>query len=238
MNPSVSPAPSGNLAIVYQEVITSIVRLRTGRQAVADPAFFRNQFREALKVAHEEARNRGYSDEANRDARFATVAFLDESILNLRSAVFADWARKPLQEELFGIHVAGEIFFKNLERLLGQVDSQPLGDVLEVYLLCLALGFAGRYSVSTGGELRNIRKHLLDRLHRIRGTNQELAPAWRPEKPATPEPTGDPWVKRLVVVCAACVVLTLVLYGVYWASLSSGVSEIRSSRAVAAGGNQ
>ena len=47
------------------------------------------------------------------------VAFLDESILNLRNPVFADWPRKPLQEELFGHHMAGEIFFQNLQPLAG-----------------------------------------------------------------------------------------------------------------------
>lgn len=237
MNQPLSSPPSGNLALVYQEALTSIVRLRTGRQAVSDPAFFRNQFREALKVAHEEARNRGYSDEANRDARFAAVAFLDESVLNLRSAVFADWARKPLQEELFGIHVGGEIFFKNLERLLGQVDSPALADVIEVYLLCIALGYAGRYSASGTGELRSIRRHLLERIQRIRGANQDLSPSWKPEKPLAAVATGDPWVKRLAYTCAACVVLTIALYAVYWISLSSGVSEVRASHAVS-GGNQ
>src|SRR5262252_6993294 len=125
-----SPVAGSNLALIYQEALTSIVRVRSGRQAVSDAQYFRNQFREALRLAHDEARLRNYADEADRDARFAVVAFLDESVLNLRSAVFADWVRKPLQEELFGVHVGGEIFFRNLERLMGQVDSPVLADIL------------------------------------------------------------------------------------------------------------
>ncbi len=53
-------------------------------------------------------------------ATFAAVAFLDESMLNSQNPIFADWLRKPLQEELFGTHIAGETFFQNLQQLLGR----------------------------------------------------------------------------------------------------------------------
>ena len=84
------------------------------------------------------------------------VAFLDESILNSRNPLFADWPRKPLQEELFGTHMAGEVFFQNLQKLLGRTDSHELADLLEVYYLCLLLGFGGRYSMGNKGDLRAI----------------------------------------------------------------------------------
>jgi type VI secretion system protein ImpK len=226
-----SPVASSNLALIYQEALTSIVRVRSGRQAVSDAQYFRNQFREALRLAHDEARLRNYSDEADRDARFAVVAFLDESVLNLRSAVFADWVRKPLQEELFGVHVGGEIFFRNLERLMGQVDSPVLADILEVYLLCLALGYAGRYSVSGKGELKTIRETVMQRLRRIRGTRQSLAPSWKPESAEAPPPT-DPWVKRLVYGAMAAVLLVVVLFVVYRLTLNSAVTSVASLSSV------
>jgi len=226
-----SPVANSNLALIYQEALTSIVRVRSGRQAVSDAQYFRNQFREALRLAHDEARLRNYSDEADRDARFAVVAFLDESVLNLRSAVFADWVRKPLQEELFGVHVGGEIFFRNLERLMGQVDSPVLADILEVYLLCLALGYAGRYSVSGKGELKTIRETVMQRLRRIRGTRQSLAPAWKPESAEAPPPS-DPWVKRLVYGAVAAVFLVVVLFVVYRLTLNSAVTSVASLNSV------
>ena len=226
-----SPVASNNLALIYQEALTSIVRVRSGRQAVSDAQYFRNQVREALRLAHDEARLRNYSDEADRDARFAVVAFLDESVLNLQSAVFADWVRKPLQEELFGVHVGGEIFFRNLERLMGQVDSPVLADILEVYLLCLALGYAGRYSVSGKGELKTIRETVMQRLWRIRGGRQSLAPAWKPEN-AEALPPADPWVKRLVYGAVASVLLVIVLFVVYRLTLNSAVTGIASISSV------
>src|SRR5947209_20596435 len=94
----------GNLALAFQEALTSIVRIKANRQNVSDAQEFRQQFIGALKLANEEARKRGYSEEAVQDARFAVVAFLDETVLNLGSGIFSDWARKPLQEELFRVH--------------------------------------------------------------------------------------------------------------------------------------
>ena len=137
-----------NLAYAFQELLTVCERLRSGRQQVTDAETFRRQVREAIKRADAEARGRGYTAEQIRLAIFAVVAFLDESVLNLRSPVFADWPRRPMQEELFGLHVAGEVFFQNVQKLLGMTDSPELADVLEVYQLCLLLGFAGRYSLS------------------------------------------------------------------------------------------
>ena len=109
-----------NLALIYQEVFTVVMRLRANRQRFGDPEVFRSQIRNALKTAEGEGARRGYEVEDVRVATFAVVAFLDESILNSQNPIFADWQRKPLQEEMFGVHIAGEIFFRNLDRLLGR----------------------------------------------------------------------------------------------------------------------
>jgi type VI secretion system protein ImpK len=87
----------------------------------------------------------GYTSEDVRLAAFAVVALLDESALNARQPALADWARRPLQDELFGGHLAGEWFFQHVEQLLARPDSAALADVLEVHQLVLLLGFRGRY---------------------------------------------------------------------------------------------
>ena len=61
-----------------------------------------------IRMAEQNGKARGYTDEDIHLAIFAVVALLDESILNLRQPVFNEWVRKPLQEELFGRHVAGD----------------------------------------------------------------------------------------------------------------------------------
>ncbi len=217
-----------NLALVFQETLTAIVRLRTNRQVVTDPELFRGQMREALKAADQEARKRAYTGEQSRLAIFATVAFLDESILNLQQPVFAQWPRKPLQEELFGVHIAGEIFFNNIQRMLSERDSHELADVLEIYLLCMLLGFRGRYGLAGQAELRNVIDGISEKITRIRGHAPDLSPAWAIPPGAVRLAMTDPWVKRFMWTAIGCFALLLLLFGIFSISLGSGAGDIHA----------
>ena len=145
---------SENLALIFQEVLTAIERLRANRQGVADPQAFRHHTREALKTAANRALGAGYANEDVKFATFVAIAFLDESVLNSRNPVFAEWLRKPMQEELFGTHIAGEVVFQNLQQILGRTDSPDLADVLEVHHLCLLLDSAAAIAPATAANWR------------------------------------------------------------------------------------
>jgi type VI secretion system protein ImpK len=228
MTPSAVGRRTENLALILQEVLTAIVRLRSNRQAVSDANSFRIHMREALKSADQEARKRGYSGDAIQLAIFAVVAFLDESILNSRNPLFADWPRKPLQEELFGTHMAGEVYFQNLQKLLGQPDSQELVDLLEVYHLCVLLGFGGRYSMGNKGDLRAIMDAVADKIRRVRGRSADLSPMWRLPQEAARTMGGDPWARKLALAAIGCVTLLVLLFVIFKLSLGSGVSDLRA----------
>src|SRR6476620_7846999 len=214
------------LAYCFQEVLTVGERLRANRQHVSDAESFRHQVREAIKTSAEEARRRGYSGEDIQLATFAVIAFLDESILNMHNPVFADWPRRPLQEEYFGHHVAGEIFFQNLDKIMQRNESQDMGDLLEVYQLCMLLGFAGRHSIGGRGELQARIQSTGEKIHRIRQSSFDLSPAWALPSDPIRASGKDPWVKRLMFATAAVLLLTLVLFGFYKVSLGSGVSQL------------
>jgi type VI secretion system protein ImpK len=217
-----------NLAFCFQELITVGERLRSYRQQVTDPYGFRAQLWTGVKQADEEARRRGYSADDIELAIFAVVAFLDESVLGLRLPVFADWPRQPLQEERYGHHIAGEIFFQNLQKLLGRSDSQELADLLEVYHLCLLLGFAGKYLLGGHGELRGVIMQTAEKIQRIRQTGSELAPWWRIPNEASRIGGADPWVMRLMIGMGICFVLMLVLFAVFTMSLNSGIGNLQT----------
>ncbi len=215
-----------NLALVFQEVLTAIVRLRANRQELTDAESFRFQIREALKTAVQDARNRSvYAPDDIKMATLALVGFLDESILNTRNPMFADWPRKPLQEELFGIHMAGELFFQNLDKLLARQDSQDLADVLEVHYLCLLLGFRGRYSVGGKAELGMVMNATADRIRRIRGVSPDPFAETFTEV-ETVRVAEDPWVKRLVFGAIGCAALLVILFVLFKIVLSSGASSL------------
>ena len=215
-----------NLAFVFQELFTVGERLRSGRQPVNDSGSFRAQLLAALDASMEEGRKRGYNAEDVELAAFAVVAFLDESILILRLPIFADWPKQPLQEQRYGHHIAGEIFFKNLVNLATRNDTHDLADVLEVYYLCMLLGFAGKYSLGGRGELYAIQQQIGDKIQRIRKTTAELSPAWQLPNDGPSRAKGDPWVKRLIYTAIGCLALTILFFVLFKVLLSGGVSTM------------
>jgi type VI secretion system protein ImpK len=221
-------ARTENLALAFQELITAVTRLRAHRQQVNDAEQFRNQVRQAIRTADQDAKRLGYVEDDIKLAIFAVVAFLDESILNLQNPVFADWVRKPLQEELFGRHTAGEIFFDQLKHLLGRRETPELADLLEVYQLCLLLGFVGRYSISGRGELRAVIEAVGDKIARVRQAREGISPNWRLPEGAFEQSSVDPWVKRLTWVAAGCGGFMLLCYLIYLLVLRSGLSSLES----------
>lgn len=221
-----SSATKGRLASALQEAMTAVVRLRADRQPVSDAAAFRAQLTQLLARAEQEATAMGFSAPDARLAIFAVVAYLDESVLNARNPALADWARRPLQDELFGGHMGGEWFFQHLDQLLTRPDSPELADLLEVHQLCLLLGFRGKYGAGDRGELHAISSRVADRLARMRGPQGDLAPAWRP--PADRVDTRDPWLRRLTIGAIASAVLMVALWGGYALLLRSSGNSIRA----------
>jgi type VI secretion system protein ImpK len=216
-----------NLALIYQEALTAIERLRANTQGINDANAFRHHTREAMKTAANQALAAGYNADDARYATFAAVAFLDESVLNSQNPIFADWLRKPLQEELFGTHIAGEVFFQNLQVLLGKSDSHDLADLLEVHYLCLLLGFVGKYRAGSRGELDQMMNMTRDKIHRIRGPFGQLSPAWM-LPPGTIRSAADPWVRKLKIIAIVCASVMVLFFITYKIILSSGVSDVHA----------
>jgi type VI secretion system protein ImpK len=222
-----STARVNSLALCFQEALTAIVRVRFQRQQVQDSEGFRAQMRRSLQLAMQEGRSLGYSNETVQMGVFAAVAFLDESVLNLQSPVFADWARRPLQEELFGGHLAGETFFTNLRALLGQQDSAEAADALELHCLCLEMGYRGRYALGDSGELHQLLRQALAKIERVRGPAR-LAPTI--EAPAVPPPRRqDPWTRALIITACVLAGLVVVAFGGFEVLLGSGVTQIENA---------
>lgn len=223
-----STARTNNLAYAFQESFTAILRVGSQRQQVLDAESFRTQIRRALQSAMSEARGLGYSSEMVQMAVFALVAFLDESILHLQSSVFSEWARRPLQEELFGGHTAGEVFFGNYQGLLSRPDSSESTDCLEIYCLCLLLGFKGRYALSGRGELQSYVRQGREKIARVRGNSAFMkAP---PPPPEVRLAANRDRMSRWLGIAAACLAVGAALaYGGLVLDLSRGASQVQNS---------
>jgi type VI secretion system protein ImpK len=213
-----------NLALAFQEVFTAIVRLRYNRQAVSNAESFRGQIKQQLRVSEQEARSRGCSAEDVKQVIFAVVAFLDESALGCRNPVFSDWPRLPLQAELYGHQLAGEVFFQELQKTLNRNDSVETADLLEVYYLCLLLGFKGRYAA--GGDLRSIMSQVQEKIRRVRGASAALSPRGAIPADAVRLVQSDPWVRRLAITALVTSLLAVALFLIFKFALVSGASEL------------
>jgi type VI secretion system protein ImpK len=214
-----------NLALVFQDLLTVIVRLRANRQTITDPEAFRAQMRGALKNAEREGTKKLYPLEDVRLAAFGIVAFLDESILNSSNPAFSDWARMPLQEEMFGHHVGGEVFFQNIDRLLSRNDSHGVADLLEIYSLCLLLGYRGKYGLGEQDSVRPVLDAIAEKIRRIRGTLPGLSPSWAVPEGMIRVLRADPWVHRLAVTAATMAVLVLAFFLLFKVLLDRGANE-------------
>jgi type VI secretion system protein ImpK len=220
-----APRRRGELALALQEAFTVAVRLRTRRQVSADAQSFRMHVKQLLSAVDAQARHAGYDANDVRLALYAYVAFLDESVLNSGHQMFADWPRQPLQEEVFGDHVAGENFFRHLRELMGRQDSEELADLLEVFQLCLLLGFRGKFAADPGG-LHAVLATVQEKIRRIRGGPPPLSPAWAlPQNEPLPA-ARDPWMLKLLVTAGAAAVIAIVLFILFRLSLGSGLAEL------------
>lgn len=212
---------TNDLALAFQEVFTVILRTRFFVQRVEDAESFRATLRRMISAAVKDASAMGYSDEASKMAIYAMIGFLDESVLNSKDPVFADWSRRPLQEEMFGGHVAGEYFFRNLTELLNRPDSPEVADVLELHALCLLLGYRGRFAFGDPSEIHTILHRVRDKILRIRGPYALFKPLETPAAP--PAPRRDPWVRRLAITAVVLLVFTLLAYAGYILILSQSL---------------
>jgi type VI secretion system protein ImpK len=84
--------------------------------------------------------SKGIPKEDADHAAFAIFAWVDEVILSSAWEEKAQWQRQQLQRTRFQTTDAGELFFERLNTLGPHQNS-----VREVYYLCLAMGFSGRY---------------------------------------------------------------------------------------------
>ena len=216
--------PQENLASIFQECFTIAARFRSGVVS-EDEKSFRRKVIEQLRASQENARRYEYSDAAVKSCVMALVAFLDEVVLNSTAASFEQWRGRPLQEELYGHSLLGDKFFDNLRRLLAQEDGEELADVLEVYYLCLLLGFRGRYAVSSDRDLNVELQKVGNRLSRLRPSTMAnvLGPIGDFRRETGRRPRSTP---RLLALAAVAVLAAILLFAGFRYSLYSSAANI------------
>jgi len=171
-----APLSTPTLKDLVKDFMSMALLIRQGLRATSVDTFLAQV--DAFFVDFErEARNARYSADQVKDTQYALCAFLDESVLNAQgSNIRGHLELHPLQFKYFGVHLAGEGFFEKLEALRADVKANL--EVLEVYHLCLALGFEGKYRLGQQDQLRYIANTLGQEIVRLRQPPRTLAPDW------------------------------------------------------------
>jgi type VI secretion system protein ImpK len=129
-------------------------------------------------------------------SKFALASFIDETILTNNFPLRSEWERNPLQLEYFGEQLAGNKFFDKLESMLQQPEVTQ--DAVEIYYLCMLLGFKGRYGVYEQEKLLAIMQSTANTLVKVGKIKAvELSPHWLSnDQPKPPAKRGLPlWAK-------------------------------------------
>jgi type VI secretion system protein ImpK len=113
-------------------------------------------------------------------AKYAFCASVDEIILRSQFSIRDAWERRPLQLTMFGDQLAGENFFNQLETLRAKGAKHV--QALEVFHMCLLLGFQGKYALEGPEKLNYITARLGDEIAHMKGKSAGFAPHWaRPD---------------------------------------------------------
>jgi len=222
------PFRGEDLALLYQGVLTGIVRVQSGRQPIIDPNAFQRRMDDLLLEVEREAVKAGYRKEDIEEANYAVVAFLDETVLTSNDPAREHWS--SWQARRYTGAIAGEGFFEHLKVLRGRRESPQLADLLEVYYLCLLLGYQGRYAMDRGAELQFLIDDLGMQIERVRGPRNMLSPdgAIPLGEPVMLRPV-DPLLRGLQLGALGSVALAVVCWVAPKLFLISTVSSVRQA---------
>ncbi|WP_034842826.1 type IVB secretion system protein IcmH/DotU, partial [Endozoicomonas numazuensis] len=191
---STQPSPAPDLGRVHEAIqvqsglnplvraastlLTLIIKLRTTTDYGNAPQLHQRITRELQKF-DQEIKGQGVAQETVLASRYLLCTVLDETVMNTPWGAQSGWSQRSLlsifHKETFG----GEKCFLILQRLQ-ETANQNL-DVLELYYLCLSLGFEGKFRLAPNGhaQLETIRDNLYNTIQNHRGyVENDLSPRW------------------------------------------------------------
>ena len=132
--------------------------LLSQRSVPRDPDEFSGNIQKFLDQFERSAKKNNFAAEDIYDAKDAFCAAIDEAVLSSRMNIRDSWERRPLQLVLFGDQLAGEHFFDKLEAARNAGANRI--NALEVFHMCLLMGFKGRYLLEGPEKLKYLTQQL------------------------------------------------------------------------------
>jgi len=158
---------------------------------------------------------------------YALAAFIDEQILRSQWSGRQQWMAQPLQLLFFNENTAGEGFFDRLN-ILQQVPGKE--HIVQIYYLCLALGFQGKFGIHGANELGAVQEHARASVSASLPSSEIISPAGYPH--ATAVRAGrrrSPYLAIGATVLGLAVILFIFLKISIGTSASNTAEEISKS---------
>jgi type VI secretion system protein ImpK len=208
---------SQSLINFCNEAFSLIFHINAGNDP-GHPEDLRKNISMMFQDLEKQAKRSGHSEEDIKATRYALCALIDETIMNSRWSFRDKWADQPLQSEYFGDYMAGERFFDLLERV--RQKGRQKADLLEIFCMCLILGFQGKYKLRGQNELAQITCSLVDEINSYRGGLSGLSYHWKIPEEAVEQPGSaiPRWAWMTVIAAVFAVLLVFAVFKIWLGS--------------------
>ncbi|HEX8615118.1 MAG TPA: type IVB secretion system protein IcmH/DotU [Telluria sp.] len=221
--PAAAGATPQTLLDLMYEGFYALFMLKNGN-GPQNNADFQRKTTQFLEDFTRGAKKQGASADDIDASKYAFCAAVDEIILRSTFSIRDEWERRPLQLVLFGDQLAGENFYHRLESLRTRGSTHL--QALEVFHMCLLLGFQGRYILEGSEKLNYLTARLGDEIANMKGKRGGFAPhAERPDQIAHKLRNDLP----LWVLCSVFGLICILGYIGLRASLTKSTDERMSA---------
>ncbi len=157
---------------VCSDVLSLILQLRNSQDLPA-PDILQRRVLGLFDTMMQNGQEARLSEADMNDVKYALAAFADEVIYHSSWPGRTQWLNNPLQLQFFQENTAGDGFFLRLDALHA---ARGRDHVTQVYFLCLALGFQGKFRLGQQEGLSAVVEGVGNHVALAVGGGEVLAP--------------------------------------------------------------
>lgn len=222
--PSTAPAQSWTENLLIESarpLLNLMVNIRQQYRPEQDSGLYR-QVADEIQQLEARLNAQGIDIQTWVDCRYALCCSLDEAVMSQSWGHQGVWAGYSLLTRFHNESWGGERFFIRLSELMTAPERHR--DVLQFFLICLDLGYEGRYRILPQGEvaLRQLRQRLHQQLYPTPPASGGLH--WI--SPSQPKPHHAEAPLSLLLYALALVLILMLVFLCYHQSLHQQSQQI------------
>lgn len=148
------------LTVLCAELFLLAIKLKNS-ETNCDPQDLRKMILFLTDIVIKRCKECEFNEKTINQIVYPLICFIDETVLSNPGKCRESWLNNPLQLHLYGELNAGEKFYKMIDEIMNSefVNSE----ILEIYYICLSLGFEGKYKLHNRVE----REIITDKIYNI-----------------------------------------------------------------------